>query len=142
MNGEEMKLITRLVKGRLASAIRIEGPDIMHLDHATQVMADPSLAILFDVVGSHNAAQDNGATTSAWARLQATVNKPTWATEDPRDWSVPSPASGEEIGTKAIADPASHLSGLVIYLAFPHAVDSEGKLTPKGRAIAEGIGTR
>jgi hypothetical protein len=139
MNNADMKQIIRLVKDGLNVPLKIVGPDIRHVDHSTQVMADHDLAGLLDIIGSHNAALDDGATAAAWARLQTTVNKPVWATEDPREWSVLSPAGGQEIGTKAIVDPTSRVSGLVIYLAFPHAVDSAGSLTVKGQAIADGI---
>ncbi len=138
MTNADYKQIAATVKSGLKVSVRVVGPDVRHVDNATRVIADEDLTVLFDIVSSHNAALDEGATTAAWALLQKTANKPTWATEDPRDWSVMNP-DDKQIGTKAIVDPASGISGLVIYLAFPHCVDSTGALTEKGREIANGL---
>jgi hypothetical protein len=137
----EMADIVAKMRRRLTYQPKLVGPDRMHIrDTLKELEKRPQEAALFDIVSSHNAAKDEGATAWAWWKLGELGGKPIWSSENPRDYDEKN-AGGEEIGVRAVVATAGPVEGLVIYLAFPRCVSEDGSLTPKGQAIAQGIGT-
>jgi hypothetical protein len=114
----------------------IVGPDSMHIEQ-TLGEATPSILAELDVLSSHNAAHDEGATRSAWEKFsRESHGRPTWASENPRPWHAVN-ASNEEVGVNAAIK--GGVDGLVIYEAFPACVKADGTLTEKGKTIAQEI---
>jgi hypothetical protein len=129
------------VAGNVRAGVRyapaMVGPDVQKVGGTlAKLTATPGLAGAFDILGSHSAVNDQGATSAAWTSLYQLAGKPTWATETPREWSVMSDA-GVEIGVKAVVE--SPVQGVVLYLAFPKLVDVTGALTAMGEEIAAGL---
>jgi hypothetical protein len=128
------------IKSRLVYRPVLVGPDGQKVRGSIALLVRaPAVTAMFDVIASHNAAGDTGATSWAWRRLRQVAGKPTWASENPRSWSQ-SNTDGVEIGVKAVVSTAGPIEGLVIYLAHPYCMNTDGSLNAKGQAIADGIG--
>ena len=129
--------IADTVRSALQYSAQIVGPDFQKtLSTIQRFSGNFGLADHFDIMSSHNANDDQYATASTWSSIQQLGGKVTWASENPRAWSVAS-ATGQEIGIQAVVN--APISGLVIYLAYPSAVDVNGQLTGMGAGIAAGI---
>jgi hypothetical protein len=125
------------VRAKLRYSPVIVGFDAQKVQATTKALSKyQGLSGHFDVVSSHNAVNDQGATLEDWATLRRTAGKAVWASENPRPWHVLN-ARMQEVGVKAAVD--ASVEGLVLYLAFPSSVDARGELTPKGEGIARGI---
>lgn len=149
--------ITKRVRSKLNYTPKLIGPDEMHLQFTLSgIQKNDALASVFDIIGSHNAAWDGSATESNWRALaKAAGGKQVWSTENPCRWNgvervdmnlsqpilrKPPPSTCATYGgVKPILESGGPLQGLVVYLAFPDCVDASGKLTSKGRGIADGI---
>ena len=138
----DMKYIAGMIKDQLHYGSAMVGPDTQQVNITIDKISGASnLEDYFDIIGSHNAEHDDNAVLSAWRLLAGEARRPVWASENPKPWSVQN-AQGEEMGVAALVDANSPVSGLVIYLAFPRAIDQNGNLTPFGQALASGIGLR
>jgi hypothetical protein len=135
-NKDYMDIADKVRAGLKYKAIII-GPDQMHVAFGqNSLINNPEIKDRFDIISSHNAVDDQGATKDAWNLLVKTAKKPVWATESPRPWSILN-SQGVEVGNKAIAE--SDVEALTIYRAFPMAIDQNGALTTFGKGIADGI---
>ncbi len=136
LDTSDIETIAEIVSQGLSVHSVLVGPDIQHVESSQTVAATPSLPSLFGFFGSHNAVNDQGATTAAWTMLRATAGLGTWSTENPRPWSYIGDA-GLEIGVKAVVD--APIAGLVLYEAFPVSLGLDGGLTPTGQELAAGL---
>jgi hypothetical protein len=137
LGAHELLEIAVSVRSALTTKPLLVGPDAQKVAKTQSLFTEePKLAAAFDIDSSHDAVDDEGATTAAWNQLAATAARTTWATEDPRSWSATSHA-GEEVGVRAVAQ--SSVAGVVLYEAFPKCVSVDGTLTEKGKEIARGL---
>jgi hypothetical protein len=130
--------IAAKVKAGLKYKAVLVGPDLQHLVACTKMFSRIKGGNPFGIIASHNAVNDKDATARNWDALAALAGKaPAWSSENPRAWSVL--IDGQEVGVKAVVD--SRITGLVIYGAYPSCIDNRGRITQKGKEIAEGIGS-
>lgn len=135
-----MRVIAR-VKKLLEYDVQLVGPDMMHLNISFKTLSvERKLADAFDILSSQDAEFDDAATPSLWTKfckIAERAGKECWSTEDPRPWSKI--IDGKEVGVKAVLQNKGQVSAIVLYLAYPHLVHASGKLTEKGKEIAEGL---
>jgi hypothetical protein len=134
---DEAVYIANAVRQAFTYDAVLVGPDAQHVGNTAAMLSSSSaVAQSFDIVGSHNAVNDTGATAAAWTSLSQQAGKSTWASENPRPWSFLT-SNNDEVGVKAVL--GSPIKGLVLYLAYPNYVDANGNLTAQGSQIASNV---
>lgn len=136
IDGRRMaRIVERL---RSSSPVTLAGPDRQHVGRTLQdLAAHPEVAALFDIVTSHNADRDAGATSANWAALVGLAGpaKPVWSSENPSGWS-----RGRDAALPGIDQAVEGgVRGVVVWMAKPSLVDDEGRPTAKGREIARHV---
>lgn len=136
----DLQGIAAMVRRELRYATILVGPDTQKVQGTiNKINGSSNLEAYFDIIGAHNAEQDEQATVAAWRILAGEARRPVWASENPRSWTAKNDR-GEEIGVASVIGAGSSVSGLVIYLAFPVAIDENGNLTQQGQELVYGIG--
>jgi hypothetical protein len=141
----DIEAIADEVYAGVAGASLLVGPDAQQVKGTEKLLGlvpsdagvDPNLPAHFDIFSSHDANDDEGATALAWSALAASTARPLWSSENPRAFSFQDGGVGPEVGVTAAVQ--GGVAAVVIYDAFPAAVDDTGALTSKGQALASGI---
>ena len=127
--------ITATLRARLTSPVLLAGPDRQHVGKTLDdLVRNPGLASVFDIVDSHNANRDTSATAANWSHLvgAAGSSRPVWSSENPAGWD-----HGQVAGLPGLDQAiAGGVQGLVIWMAKPGLVDDAGRPTAKACAIA------
>ncbi len=129
--------IAGLVRAKLTVPVLLMGPDRQHVGRSAESLArDPSVAALFDIVGSHNADKDGSATASAWeALIAAAGGRAVWSSENPAMWS-----RGQADGLPGMDQAVEGgVEGVVAWMAKPGLVDGTGRPTAKACEIAANL---
>jgi hypothetical protein len=138
MDNQQMVHIVSLLRPLLRTPVKIIGPDNMHVEFTLNSLSKKggNIDSLFDIIGSHNAGKDESATVQNWSRLvqlAAGLGKPTWSSENPREWE---PANG----LPSLGDAVNGgVQGLVIWQAKPKLIVDNGQPTAVAVDIASHI---
>ena len=137
LDNRRIARVARLVRAKLTVPVLLMGPDRQHVGRSAESLArDPAVAALFDIVGSHNADKDAGATAAAWGALvEAAGGRPVWSSENPALWS-----RGQVEGLPGMDQAVEGgVEGVVAWMAKPGLVDGTGRPTAKACEIAANL---